>query len=93
MKFASFQLMAFDGKVVTFTRLGPFRAKVSSPNFSIVIDGNEADDPEKGGHWEKVYNKVAPVVFGSQMRNKRVKANATNSMVKDLDEMLDKLLW
>jgi hypothetical protein len=88
MKFASFQLISFDGKVVTFTHKANNQVYVNAEGFSLML----GSDPEE--LWELVYNKVAPVVYGSVSRGKKgVHVNATNSMVKDLVDEIEKLFW
>lgn len=90
MKFASFQLIAFDGNVITFTRKGGGRIHVNATGFVGDVDLSRGEKHA----WDYVYTKVAPVVYGSVSKGKAgVSVNATNSMVRDLMNEIERLGW
>ena len=89
MKFAAFSLISFNGKVVTFTRSG--RGKVSVTGEGITSELTSGDEEAL---WKKLYHTISPVVYGSINKGKAgVVPNATNSMVKDLQNEVERLFW
>jgi hypothetical protein len=89
MKIAGFQLLAFNGNVVAFTRAGRGKVSITGPGFTTELENGDDE-----ALWNKVYHTVAPVIYGSLNRGKAgVVPNATNSMVKDLQNEIERLFW